>query len=126
MPQNPNELSPLTLAFVGDGVYSLLVRERLAQTNRPAGELHRLSVKQVNARAQAGAAAFLEERLTEKEKSILKRGRNAHVGTVPKSVSVGEYHAATGLEALFGYLYLCGQAERMRELFRMICENAAY
>ena len=62
MPQNPNELSPLTLAFVGDGVYSLLVRERLAQTNRPAGELHRLSVKQVNARAQAGAAAALSGR----------------------------------------------------------------
>ena len=116
-------LSPLTLSFVGDAVYGLLVREKLSLINRPAGELHSESVKLVNATAQAKAFKLIEEMLTEDEISIYKRGRNAHVNSVPKNSSVGDYHSATGLEALFGYLHLMGNDERARELFEIIIKD---
>lgn len=116
-------LSPLTLSFVGDAVYGLLVREKLAEINRPAGELHSASVKLVNATAQSNAFKLIESELTENELSVYKRGRNAHVNSVPKNSSVGEYHSATGLEALFGYLYLSGNEIRARELFKIIFED---
>ncbi len=106
-------LSPLALAFVGDGVYSLLVRERLlTQANRPVGELHRLAVQAVRAEAQAAAVQRLQPLLTEEEAAVFRRGRNAH------STRTGaDYHQATGLESLFGYLYLSGALERVQELF---------
>ena len=105
-------LSPLALAFVGDGVYSLLVRERLlSQANRPVGELHSQSVRDVRAEAQSAAMARILPLLTEEE-AVFKRGRNAH------STRTGaDYHRATGLESLFGYLYLAGRIDRVRELF---------
>ena len=115
-----NELSPSTLAFVGDAYYGLLVRDRLAHINRPAGELHSESVKLVKASAQAEAFRLIEEKLTEKELSVYKRGRNAHVSSIPKNSSVGDYHCATGLEALFGYLHLSGEDIRAEELFEVI------
>ena len=118
-----NSLSPLTLSFVGDVYFSLLVRTRLAQINRPVGVLHSASVKIVNAKAQAKAFKLIESKLTEKELSIYKRGRNAHVGSIPKNATVGEYHSATGLEALFGYLYLSGENIRAEELFDKLWEN---
>lgn len=118
-----NNLSPLTLSFVGDAVYGLMVREMLAEINRPAGELHAASVKLVNATAQANAFRLIEGILTEKELSVYKRGRNAHVNSVPKNSSVGDYHSATGLEALFGYLHLSGNTERARELFKIIIKE---
>ena len=121
---NPQEvdlhtLSPLALAFIGDGVYSLLVRERLLnQANRPVNELHKQSVREVRAEAQAAAMGRLLPLLTEEEEAVFKRGRNAH------SVRTGaDYHRATGLEALFGYLYLAGRSERIRELFARCMEN---
>lgn len=116
-------LSPLTLSFVGDAVYGLMVRETLAEINRPAGELHSASVKLVNATAQAKAFKLIENVLTEEETGIYKRGRNAHVNSVPKNSSVGEYHSATGLEALFGYLHLLGRQERAKELFGIIIKD---
>ncbi len=119
----PNLLSPSTLAFVGDGVYGLLVRERLAEVNRPAGELHSLSVKMVNANAQAEAFKIIEPMLTEEELAIFKRGRNFHTTSIPKSSDHGRYHTATGLEALFGYLHLKGDRERLYDLFTPIWEN---
>ena len=115
-----NALSPSTLAFVGDAYYGLLVRDMLAQVNRPSGELHTASVKLVKAGAQAEAFKIIEPMLTEKEIQIYKRGRNAHVNSVPKNASVGEYHSATGLETLFGYLHLSGNDERAKELFQII------
>ncbi len=112
-------LSPLALAFVGDGVYSLLVRERLlTQANRPVGDLHRMAVSAVRAEAQAAAMERLLPLLTEEETAVFKRGRNAH------STRTGaDYHKATGLESLFGYLYLDGRIDRVRELFSLCMEE---
>ncbi|MBE6733462.1 MAG: ribonuclease III [Ruminococcaceae bacterium] len=120
---NPNLLSPSVLAFVGDAVYSLYVRTALADVNRPSGELHKLAVKLVNASAQAKAYTLISDKLTEKEDSVFKRGRNFHTHSKPSSASGGEYHTATGLESLFGYLYLSGQTERADELFSIIWQE---
>ena len=117
---NVNLLSPSVLAFVGDAVYGLLVRTRLAEINRSSGDLHSLSVKYVSAVAQAEAFKKIESVLSEKETSIFKRGRNFHTGNTPKSATNGEYHMATGLECLFGYLHLSNQNERIEELFDII------
>lgn len=112
-------VSPLNLAFVGDGVYELMVRERLVSlANRPNKELHKLSVTQVRAEAQAAALDKLLPHLTEQELAVYKRGRNAHTSRTGDG-----YHKATGLEALFGYLYLSGQLDRVRELFLMTLED---
>ncbi|MCL2487204.1 MAG: ribonuclease III [Oscillospiraceae bacterium] len=116
-PQNIDikTLSPLALAFVGDGVFSLMVRERLVcEANRAAGKLHKLSVEQVRAEGQAGAARRILPLLTEKETAVFRRGRNAHT-----TRNSDEYHLATGLEALFGYLYLRDEQERLRALFEL-------
>lgn len=112
-------LSPLALAFVGDGVYSLMVRERLlAQANRPVNDLHRLAVREVRAEAQAAAIKRILPLLTEQEEAVFKRGRNAHTAR-----SGADYHNATGLEALFGYLYLSDRLDRVRELFTLCVEE---
>ena len=117
---NPSQLSPLTLAFVGDAVFDLFVRERLVcLANRPVNRLHSLAVSLVKASSQARAAKRLSEKLTEKELSVLKRGRNAHTNHKAKNASESDYHYATGLEALFGFLYLSGESDRLRELFEL-------
>jgi ribonuclease-3 family protein len=87
-----------------------------------ARNLHRASVKLVSASAQASAMEKLLPRLTEAERAVYLRGRNAHVNTVPRNASHGEYHAATGFEALFGWLYLQGDAARVNELFALTME----
>ena len=116
-PCDPSQLSPLTLAFVGDCVFELFVREALVcRGNCPVKKLHGAAVERVCCSAQAAGMERLMPILTEIEKEIFLRGRNAHVGHVPKNASVAEYHAATGLEALFGYLYLQGELSRLREL----------
>ena len=112
--------SPSTLAFVGDAYFGLLVREELAKTERPIGELHALSVKLVNANAQAEGFKVIEPLLTENELAIFKRGRNLHTHNTPKNSSVAQYHAATGLECLFGYLKLSGETNRAQELFNIL------
>ena len=118
------EHSPLALAFMGDGVYELLVRSMLCQSGHTALlDLHKSTVKMVKASAQAAAAEKLLDVLDVDELAIYKRGRNAHVHTVPKNADIGQYHAATGLEALFGWLYLQGKLERIDRLFAVIMEN---
>ncbi len=120
---NPKQLSPLNLAFVGDCVYEMLVRETLVcDANRPVNDLHRESVKFVSAKAQTEAFNKIKDYLTEEETAQFKRGRNAKVGHSPKSATDAEYHTATGVEALFGFLYLNGNLERIKELFSIINE----
>lgn len=121
--ENVNLLSPSVLAFVGDAVYGLYVREALAAVNRPSGELHRLSVEWVKASSQAQAFKKLEPSLTESELAVFKRGRNFHTGNTPKSSTGSEYHTATGLECLFGFLHLSGNDFRARELFNLIWQE---
>lgn len=118
-----NLLSPSVLAFVGDAVYGLYVREHLAAVNRPSGELHKLSVELVRASSQAKAFKVIESSLTEEELAVFKRGRNFHTSNTPKSSTGGEYHTATGLECLFGFLHLSGNSKRAKELFGLIIKE---
>lgn len=123
--QNPKQLSPLTLAFLGDAVFELLVREELVQeANMPVARLHHRAVGVVCAGAQSDAVAVLEPILTEEEHEIYKRGRNANGHHVPKNADPAEYRRATGLEALFGFLYLKGEQERIRFLYQTIRDHA--
>lgn len=114
-------LSPLTLAFTGDAVFSLYIREMLVcEANRPVGQLHKLSVNWVKAEAQSKGMHAILPLLTEKETEIFKRGRNAHTSHTPKNQSGCDYHYATGFEALVGYLYLKDETERLNELLNEV------
>ena len=111
--------SPLTLAYIGDAVYDLVVRSIVVERgNKSANTLHKRTVKYVNARIQAKMIDALESELTEEETAVYHRGRNAKSYTTAKNASIIEYRKATGLEALYGYLYLNGQQERMLYLIR--------
>ncbi|MBO5037192.1 MAG: ribonuclease III [Clostridia bacterium] len=116
--------SPLTLAYLGDCVYELLVREMLVRKgNKPNGKLHGEATKFVSSKGQSEAFLKIEHILTEEEIAIFKRGRNAH--SVPnKNNDADEYRRATGLETLFGYLRLCGDDDRIEELFREIIKDS--
>lgn len=117
------ERSPLALAFVGDGVYELLVRAKEVETTRlTPNKLHGLAVRFVSAKGQFAALAFIEPLLTEEEANIVRRGHNASKATVAKNATPEEYRGSTALEALFGYLYLTGRNERIIELFDAIWE----
>ena len=123
--QDVNKISMLGLAHVGDAVYELLYRSKLCTDGHTAvAEMHRMTVAFVRAEAQAEAAAKLLPVLTQDETSVFKRGRNAKVNSVPHNADIGHYHAATGLEALFGWLYLLGRTERINELFNIITGGA--
>jgi ribonuclease-3 family protein len=110
----------LTLAFLGDAVYSLLVRNMLSlSANKPTGKLHKESIHYVNAAFQAQMIRELLPVLTEDETAVFKRGRNAHSAHSPKNQSDADYRYATGLETLYGYLYLCGETQRIKEIFNI-------
>lgn len=118
-----SKLSMLALAHVGDAVYELLTRTMLCtRANSSVAQLHKQTVSYVNAPAQARAAEKILPLLDAEEASVYRRGRNAKVNSVPHNADIGQYHAATGLEALFGWLYLQGRTERAEELFRAIME----
>ena len=120
-PCDPNRLSALNLAFVGDSVFDLLTREKLiCEANRPVKVQHTLAAKLVSAGAQAKAAAALLPELKEAERAVFLRGRNAHANHKAKNASESDYHYATGLEALFGWLYLRGDTARLHALFERI------
>lgn len=111
--------SPLTLAYIGDAIYDLVIRTIVVERgNKSANDLHRQTVAYVNARVQAKMVDALESELSEEESAVYHRGRNAKSYTAAKNASVIEYRKATGLEALCGYLYLQGQQERMLHLIR--------
>lgn len=114
----------LSLAFVGDSVYEILVREYLCKAHvGKVGVMNKLKVDMVCCKAQAEAVKKILPYLTEEEQGVFRRGRNVNVNSASKSGSIAEYHAATGLEALFGYLYLRERNERLRELFNIITEE---
>ena len=117
-------MGSLTLAHVGDAVFELLVRVHLAAAGGRNGSLHRAAVEMVNAAAQAGDMEKLLPLLTEEEAEVFRRGRNVKVHSVPKHARLGDYHAATGLEALFGYLYLLDRRDRLNALFAVILEES--
>lgn len=118
------KMSTLGLAHIGDGVYELLTRTYLAEQGvATVTQLHRETVARVNAAAQARAAAQLLPEFSDAERDVYKRGRNAQVNSVPKGAALAQYHASTGLETLFGWLWLRGENDRIHELFHMITEG---
>ena len=122
---DPRELSPLALAFVGDSVLELLVRQRLVEHHRlSAGKLNAEKVKYVSARAQFREEQLLEPLFTEDELAVFKRGRNASKASVAKHASPEEYRASTGFECLLGWLYLNGRLSRVHELFETCKESS--
>ncbi len=119
-------MSSLALAHTGDAVFELLVRTKLVTDGRlTAAKLHKQTVEFVRAGKQAEMAKKLLPQLTSQEHSVYTRGRNAHVTHVPKGATPGEYSSATGLEALFGWLYLSGMAERIEELFEICVSDSS-
>lgn len=109
--------SPLTLAYLGDAVYELVVRTALVEKgNCPVNRLNKMASDLVKASAQSQMAARIEPLLTEDEAAVYRRGRNAHSPTMAKHATMGDYRRATGVEALVGYLYLKGDMARVLEL----------
>ena len=120
-----NQISALGLAHCGDAVFELLVRGWLCETGRATcRDLHRATVRYVCAGAQARRADRMLPLLDEQELAQYRRGRNAHVHTIPKNASHEEYSKATGLECLVGALYLAGRLDRLSELFEKTMEEA--
>lgn len=107
----------LELAYMGDAIYDLYVRERLLKKGGRVQQMHRQAIRQVCAGAQSQALGRIEGELTEAEAGVVRRARNARQ-TPPKNADAAEYHRATALEALIGYLYLSDQHQRMDELIR--------
>lgn len=123
---NKNEahlINPLTLAFIGDGVYEVFIRTYLCSKNKnlKIQQLHMQTVEYVKAKAQSNYAKKIIDLLTEDELTVFKRGRNTK-SSVPKNANVGEYRWATGFEALIGYLYIVGKDERLNFLLGKIVE----
>ena len=112
--------SPLTLAYIGDGIYELYIRTILVkQGNCQANKLHKRASRLVKAPAQSAMVAVLEPLFTPEEEAVYKRGRNAKYYTTAKNATTGEYRRATGFEAVMGYLYLTGQYHRMIDLIKI-------
>ncbi len=123
--EHARNISPVTLAFVGDAVYSLYVRERLVlSSDLKTGELQKLASAEVSAHGQSGFLEVVLPLFTEEELGVFKRGRNAKKATKSKNASVAEYNRSTGFEAVLGYLYLTGRYERISELLSAGQESA--
>lgn len=117
-------ISSTGLAHMGDGVYELLVRTWLCAHGRATGKgLHRATIELVCAPKQAALSEKILPLLTEEEQAVFRRGRNAHVHSIPQHASRAQYQQATALEALFGWLYLSGQRGRVNELFNVMMEE---
>ena len=117
-PGDAAQLSPLTLAYIGDTVFDMIVRRSLVcRADEPVNELNRKASAVVNARNQSRMVEALEPLFTEEEAAVYHRGRNAKAATRAKNAGILEYRRATGLEAVFGYLYLAGKYDRITELY---------
>ena len=122
--QDIRSYSPLTLAYIGDSIYDLIIRTILVKKgNCPVNQLHKRASDLVKAGMQSEMIRRIDPVLTEEEKSVFKRGRNAHSGSIAKNASMGDYRRATGFEALMGYLYLQGNYDRILELIRLGIEE---
>ncbi|HJB15353.1 MAG TPA: ribonuclease III [Candidatus Blautia excrementipullorum] len=118
--QDIRSYSPLTLAYIGDGVYELVVRTILVKNgNCPVNRIHKKASSLVKASAQSEIMGKIEDQLTEEEHAVYRRGRNAHSPTMAKHATMADYRRATGFEALMGYLYLREEYTRMLDLIRM-------
>lgn len=123
-PQDIRSFSPLTLAFIGDDVYDLVIRTIVVENgNAPANKLHKRASSIVKAEAQKASMEKILPELNEEELAVYKRGRNAKSYTKAKNASVGDYRIATGFEALMGFLYLTGQNERLLTLIKKGLES---
>ena len=123
--QDIRSYSPLTLAYIGDGIYDLYIRTILVcQGNCQASKLHKRASRLVKAPTQAAMAQALEPSFTPEEEAVYHRGRNAKSYTTAKNATVGQYRKATGFEAVLGYLYLTGQYRRMIDLIKQGLEAA--
>jgi len=119
-----NNMPPLVLAYVGDAVYEVFVRTFLVSEGCvPVHKLHKRSIKYVKAKAQSDIIHRIMEKLNEDELNVVRRGRNAKSGTIPKNADVTEYKYATGFEALIGYLYLKKDNNRLLEVLNMAIEE---
>lgn len=122
--QDVRTYSPLTLAYIGDAVYEVIVRTVVVErANRPANALHHITVEYVSAGAQSRIIQALMEELTEEEQAVYRRGRNSKPHTTAKNASLSDYLKATGFEAVIGYLYLTGQMGRALELVKLGIEK---
>ena len=125
--QDIRSFSPLTLAYIGDAVYYLVIRTIVVERgNKAANVLHKTTVKYVNAAAQAAIIQAVLDVMTEEELAVYMRGRNAKSNTMAKNASVEDYRKATGMEALIGYLYLSNRFHRVLELVKLGMEKAGY
>ena len=125
--QDIRSFSPLTLAYIGDAVYDLVIRTIVVERgNKAANVLHKTTVKYVNAAAQAAIIQAVLDVMTEEELAVYMRGRNAKSNTMAKNASVEDYRKATGMEALIGYLYLSNRFHRVLELVKLGMEKAGY
>ncbi len=123
-PDTIHSISSLGLAHLGDAVYELMVRSWLCLHGKATNKgLHKAAITYVSAPAQAQRCQKFLPILTEEEQDVFRRGRNSHTAAVPKGASVGEYHTATAMEALFGWLYLRGETDRLNELFTLMMED---
>lgn len=117
---NPKEVSPLSLAYIGDAVYELYVRNYVMKdANMPVAKLHKKSTALVKAKAQSDIIYAIMDKLTDEEVAVYKRGRNAHSYTSAKNADIVDYRRATGFEALIGYIYLIKDEKRLNELLEM-------
>lgn len=116
---NITDYSPLTLAYIGDGIYEIVIRTVIVdEANRQVNKIHKAASNLVKAGTQAKMIHYIMDDLTDEELTIYKRGRNAKAVTRAKNASMSEYRTATGFEALMGWLYLTGQSERMMKLIK--------
>ena len=117
---SPRQLSPLVLAYIGDSIFDLVVKTMIVtKGNTQVNKMNRVASSIVKAESQSKMIGYLEDKLTEEEESVYKRGRNAKSYTSAKNASISDYRRATGFEALMGYLYLQRRYERMLELIKM-------
>lgn len=124
--EEAEQLNPLVLAYIGDAVFEMYVRLHIVGNGRyKTNTLHKMSIAFVSAKAQAKILDRISEQLTEKEKEIIRRGRNAHANTIPKNATIADYKKATAFEALIGYLFLTKNEARLAAIIGMAFEEEA-